>query len=162
MTLGMPVHPFIVHVPIALLVLSPLFELIGRASRIAWWRNAALALLVIGVLGAGAAVLTGTRAGDAAERHGVPEQAVDAHERMAFATLWLGLAAVVAYGVAARVGRARAAVAALALLLQLAAAVTVGVTGHRGGMLVFQHGAGVRVDQWPAAAPPAAVRPAGG
>lgn len=160
MTLGMPVHPLVVHVPVALLVLSPLFELVGRTLDAAWWRNAALTLLLIGVMGAAAAVVTGSRAGATAERHGVPEQAVDAHERMAYATLWLGLAAAVAYGIAARVRRARAVVSALALLLQLAAAVTVGIAGHRGGVLVYQHGAAVEGYRQPAPAPPAeAARP---
>jgi len=37
-------------------------------------------------------------------------------------------------------------VGGLALLLQLAAAVTVGVAAHRGGKLVYRHGAGVSIE----------------
>ena len=64
---------------------------------------------------------------------------------MALLTLWLGLGAVVTRAVAGRLGAVRAAVAGLALLLHLAAAVTVGIAGYRGGLLVFEHGAGVKV-----------------
>ena len=46
---------------------------------------------------------------------------------------------------AGRLGAARTAVAGLALLLHLAAATTVGIAGYRGGHLVFEHGAGVKM-----------------
>jgi len=52
---------------------------------------------------------------------------------------------VVTRALAGRAGPARAAVAGLALLLHLAAATTVGIAGYRGGLLVFEHGAGVKV-----------------
>jgi uncharacterized membrane protein len=146
---SLPLHPLIVHTPVALLIVSALFELVGRATDVAWWRKAAFAMLIVGVLGAAAAVLTGGPAGDAAEKLGVPEPAVDAHEEMAQVTLWVGVAAVLARAVAGRMGAARGAMATLGLLLHLAAAVTVGVTGFRGGKLVFDHGAGVRVNGQP-------------
>lgn len=147
--ISIPLHPVIVHTPIALLIVSALFELIGRATDVAWWRKAAFAMLIVGVLGAAAAVRTGDEAGDAAEKSGVPEQAVDAHEEMALVTLWVGAAAALARAVAGRMGPARGAVATLGLLLHLTAAVTVGITGFRGGLLVYEHGAAVKVNGKP-------------
>ena len=138
-------HPQIVHTPVALIIIAALFELIGRATDIEWWRKAAFAMLVVGVLGAGAAVLSGREAGEAAEHQGVAESAVDAHEDIAIATLWIGIAAVLARALAGRAGRAKAAVGLLALGLHLAAAVTVGIAGYRGGKLVYEHGANVKV-----------------
>jgi len=146
---SIPLHPLIVHTPVAMLIVSALFELVGRATDVAWWRKAAFAMLIVGVLGAAAAVRTGEEAGEAAEKHGVPEQAVDAHEEMAVVTLWVGVAAVLARAVAGRMGPLRGGVAGLALVLHLAAAVTVGITGYRGGKLVFEHGASVRVNGQP-------------
>ena len=140
-----PFHPAIVHTPIALIIVGAVFELIGRATDSEWWRKAAFAMLIVGVLAAVLAVMSGGPAGDRAEHQGVSEQAVDAHEEMAQLTLWLGIAAVLARAVAGRLGSARAAVAGLALLLHLAAATTVGFAGSRGGTLVFEHGAGVKV-----------------
>ena len=146
---SIPLHPLIVHTPVAMLIVSALFELVGRATDVAWWRKAAFAMLIVGVLGAAAAVRTGEEAGEAAEKHGVPEQAVDAHEEMAVVTLWVGVAAVLARAVAGRMGPLRGGVAGLALVLHLAAAVTVGITGYRGGRLVFEHGASVKVHGQP-------------
>ena len=140
-----PFHPAIVHTPIALIIVGALFELVGRALDSEWWRKAAFAMLIVGVLGAVVAVSSGGPAGDRAEHQGVSEQAVDAHEDIAKISLWLGLAAVLTRAVAGRLGAARAAVAALALLLHLATATTVGIAGYRGGKLVFEHGAGVKV-----------------
>jgi uncharacterized membrane protein len=140
-----PLHPAIVHTPIALIIVGAAFELLGRALDSEWWRKAAFAMLIVGVLGASLAVLSGNEAGEHAERQGVSEQAVDEHEEIALLALWLGLGAVVTRAAAGRLGAARAAVAGLALLLHLAAAVTVGIAGFRGGRLVFEHGAGVKV-----------------
>ena len=149
-----PFHPQIVHGPIALIIIAALFEVVGRFVGLEWWRKAAFALLILGVLGAGLAVLSGKGAGQAAEKQGVSEHAVDEHEEMALVTLWLGIGAVLARALAGRAGRARAALAGLGLVLHLAAAVTVGIAAHRGGELVFEHGARVKVNGQPVVTPP--------
>jgi len=56
-----------------------------------------------------------------------------------------GVTAAVAVAAAPLAGGAAAAVTALALVLQLAAAVLVGVTGQRGGELTYEHGANVKL-----------------
>ena len=139
-----PFHPAIVHTPIALIIVGALFELVGRALDSEWWRKAAFAMLIVGVVGAGVAVLSGRAAEEGAEDQGVAKHAIHEHEEIAQLTLWLGLAAVVTRALAGRVGSARAVVAGLALLLHLATATTVGIAGYRGGLLVFEHGAGVK------------------
>jgi uncharacterized membrane protein len=140
-----PFHPAIVHTPIALIIVGAVFELAGRALDREWWRKAAFAMLVVGVLGAGAAVLSGRAAEEGVEKQGVSKHAIEEHEEIAQLTLWLGLGAVLTRALAGRFGAARAAVAGLALLLHLAAATTVGIAGYRGGRLVFEHGAGVKM-----------------
>lgn len=149
-------HPQIVHFPVALILVSLLLELIGRVTDLEWWRKAAFAVLVLGVLGAGVAVLSGNEAGEKAEHAGVPEAAVDAHHDAALIAFYLGLGAVLARSLAGRAGAARGAVAAAGLLLHVLAASAVGVAGYRGGKLVFEHGANVRVNGVPV------VRPAAG
>ncbi|MGH7741027.1 MAG: DUF2231 domain-containing protein [Candidatus Eiseniibacteriota bacterium] len=142
---SLPIHPVIVHTPIALLIFSALFELAGRALDADWWRRAAFTLLLLGTLGAAAAVITGTRAGDAAEHQGVAEQPIDSHEDAGKLTLGLAIGAVVVRLLASRAGTLRGVAGGLALALQLAAAIMVGVAGYRGGRLVYEHGAGVSV-----------------
>jgi uncharacterized membrane protein len=150
-----PFHPQIVHLPIALIVVGLLFELTGRALSLDWWRKAAFAMLIVGVLGAAAAVISGEGTSEVVEKQGVSEQTVNAHGDLAKIALWLGIAAVLARALAGRAGRARAAVGGLALLLHIAAAGTVGVAAHRGGLLVFEHGANVKVNGQPVVTPKA-------
>ena len=140
-------HPQIVHFPIALIIISLAFDVVGRATDSGWWRKASLALLVVAVLGGAAAVFTGERVSDTAEeRQGIPEAVVDAHGDMGKLAAWLAGGALVARLVENGVGSARALVGVVALLLQLGAAVMVGIAGHRGGKLVYEHGAGVTIN----------------
>ncbi len=142
-----PFHAQIVHTPIALIIFSLAFDVVGRALDSDWWRKASMVLLVVGTLGAVAAVLSGEAASDRVEdRQGVPERVVDGHGDMGKLTMWIAGGAVVARLVEPAAGAARTAVGIVALLLQLAASITVGITGHRGGNLVFQQGAGVEID----------------
>jgi len=141
-----PLHPLIVHTPIALMIVSLLFEIVGRATDSAWWRNAAFAMLIVGTLGACAAVLSGEPAANRAEKlQGVPEDAIDSHEDAGKIAMWMGIGAVVTRAIAGGMGAARPIVAALALLLHVFAASAVGMASYRGGKLVYEHGAGVRV-----------------
>jgi uncharacterized membrane protein len=151
MDLGVPLHPLVVHGPIVLIVMGALFELTGRALDLEWWRKAAFAMLVLGTIAAFAAVLTGNDAEDAAEKQGVPDEAIEAHESLADPVPWVASAAVLARALAGRAGALRGVLAGLGLVLHLGAAVLVGLAAHRGGVLVYQHGAGVRA----VATPPA-------
>jgi uncharacterized membrane protein len=140
-------HTQIVHFPIALVLVSLLFDVVGRATDSAWWRKASLALLVFAVVGGAAAVLSGEPASEVAEnKQGIPEATVEKHEDMGKIAAWLAGGALAARLVENGVGSARVLVGALALLLQLGAAVTIGIAGHRGGMLVQKHGAGVAIE----------------
>ncbi len=140
-------HPLIVHTPIALLIFSALFAVGGRLFDRDWVRKGSVLLLVFGFLGAFAAVRSGDVTSDFVEqKQGVPENAVDQHEAGAKWTLWLSGAALVALAAGAKLsGRTAQAAGALGLVLQLMAAAAVGVTGYRGGELVYEHGARVRI-----------------
>lgn len=144
-----PFHPAIVHAPIALIIVGAAFELAGRALDREWWRKAAFAMLVVGVLGAALAVLSGRAAEEGVEHQGIASGATHEHEEVAQLSLWLGVGAVAARALAGRIGALRGVLAGLGLLLHIAAAVAVGIAGYRGGILVFEHGAGVRVDGVP-------------
>ncbi len=145
-----PLHPQIVHFPVALLVCSVLFDLVGRATDSSWWRKASMTLLVLAVAAGITAILTGEFVGDRAEElQHFPEATVDAHGDMGKTAIWLAGGALVARLIEGGVGAARSAVSGVALLLQLAAAISVGVAAHRGGGLVYHHGAGVAIDGKP-------------
>lgn len=140
-------HPQIVHMPIALLVVSAVLAVAGRLYDREWVRRAAMLLLVFGFLGAYFAVQSGGPAHRVPEHEqGVPEEAIDAHAQPGRLTMWTAGAALVVYAAATRLPAGAAGAArALALVLQLAAALLVAVSGARGGRLVYQYGANVRV-----------------
>lgn len=140
-----PLHPMIVHFPIALILLSLLFDVVGRATDVGWWRKAAFAMLIFGVIGAFAAVKTGDLAEHHAEEQGnVPHEAIEAHEAAGIFTWWMGLIAVAARALETRPGVARGAISLVALVAHLMVAGGASVAGYRGGILVYDHGAGVK------------------
>jgi uncharacterized membrane protein len=143
-----PFHPQIVHTPIALIIFSAFFAVIGRITDREWLKKAALVMLVFGFIGAWVAVQSGTPAHRVPEHEqGVPELAIDTHAMLGKRTMWLsGLALVALLGATRLKGGAASAVSALGLILQLLAAGAVGYTGYLGGKLVYDHGANVKVD----------------
>ena len=143
-----PFHPIIVHTPIAMLIFSAIFALVGRLFDREWLRKAAVVMLVFGFLGAWFAVQSGRPAHRVPERQqGVPEEAIDTHAMLGQRVVYLSGAAIVVLAVASRVqGSAANALGIVALILQLLAAGAVGYTGFLGGKLVYDHGANVKVD----------------
>jgi uncharacterized membrane protein len=142
-----PYHPQIVHTPVALLFFSAFFAILGRLFDRDWLRKASVLMLVFGFLGAFLAVNSGQATHEIPEhKQGVPEREIDEHAEMGRYTLYLAGGALLALGIAARTsGSVAGALGVLALLLQLGAMVTVGIAGKRGGDLVYQYGANVRV-----------------
>ena len=143
-----PFHPQIVHTPIALLIFSAVFAIAGRLMDRDWLRKASVVMLVFGFLGAFLAEQSGKPAHRVPEHEqGVPEEAIDTHAAFAQKVTLLAGGALVALAVASRLkGGAASALSGLALLLQIGAAVMVGITGYLGGKLVYDHGANVHVD----------------
>jgi uncharacterized membrane protein len=140
-----PYHPQITHLPIVFIIASLAFELAGLLLDRDWLRKAALVMLVLGVAGAWLAIRSGHAAEHVANRQGVSHEAIDEHEEMANLAWWFGLAALAARLLAGRLGPARAAVTGIGLICHLVAAIAVGTAAHRGGLLVFEHGANVKL-----------------
>ncbi len=143
-----PFHPQIVHTPIALLIFSAFFAIVGRLFDRDWLRKASVLMLVFGFLGAVLAEQSGKPAHRVPEHEqGVPEDEIDEHAAGAQWVTRLSGGALVALGIATRVkGPVASGLGVLALVLQIMAATAVGVTGYRGGKLVYDHGANVKVD----------------
>jgi uncharacterized membrane protein len=143
-----PFHPQIVHTPIVMLVFSAFLAIVGRLFDREWLRKTSVFMLVIGFLGAFLAVQSGKPAHRVPEhQQGVPEHDIDEHAEGGEWVMYLSGGALVVMAIASRLqGGAANALGLLALLIQICAAVAVGVTAHRGGRLVYDHGANVRVD----------------
>lgn len=84
-----PIHPMVVHFPIALLLTSWLSNVLAFRWRGEQFRETSRTLLVLGVLAAAAALLTEHFAEEAIERSGnIPKQAIETHEELAFVVFW--------------------------------------------------------------------------
>jgi uncharacterized membrane protein len=151
---GLEIHPSIVHFPIALTIVGALAVLAYALLRRDWLRWFGPILLTIALAGAGGAYFSGKSAEDRAEHIGVPEAAIEEHEEVAIWAIWvIGLSALLAWAThASRRG------VWLAGIVSLAAVTLVALAAHRGGKLVYIHGAG-HVPS--ASAPKAGASPAG-
>lgn len=140
-----PLHPAVVHFPVVLAFLLPLF-VAGAIWAIRRGANARRAwmLPLVGAVGlalsAWAAVQTGQAQSERVERV-VTERVIESHEEMAEAFLAtsaavavLALAGLIG-GRAGRAARVLTGVGALALVALVAR------VGHSGGQLVYRHGA---------------------
>lgn len=145
--MDLPLHPKIVHLPIALAVLLPL---LSGGLLLAWWRGW-LPPRVWTLVAAGQLLLVGSgvlalRSGEADEdrvERLVPEAALEAHEEAGERFVWaaalvagLALLPLLLRGERARLAGATAACAGTFVVLALGYDV-----GARGGELVYRHGA---------------------
>lgn len=140
-----PLHPALVHLPLALAVLLPAgalfaFLVIARGALPArFWAT----IVVLHALLAGSAYLaveTGENEEERVEQV-VSEPAIEAHEEAAERFLWLavGAAVISAAGLLPGTrGKAGRALTLAAGAIVFAAALSV---GHSGGALVYEHGA---------------------
>ena len=137
------VHPMLVHFPIALLFTSVLFDAAGAWFKRDNFRNGALWLLILGLLGGVAAAIAGDWAEEAAEKAGIPESMIETHETFAFVTL--GIFGVLLLGrLMLRNQFTRKTLIPYFLIAAIGLG-TLSATGHYGGDLVYEQGAGVRI-----------------
>ncbi len=143
----MPLHPVVVHLPIALAVLMPI---VSAGILIAWSRGAlqrrtwVLAIVLQGLLvGSGIAALRSGEAEEDRVEQTVPEAAIEAHEEAAEGFV-IGAAVVLALALGAGLIRRDSAARAVATLAAVGTLGVVGLgyrTGKAGGELVYRHGA---------------------
>ena len=145
-------HVMVIHFPIALLFLAPLFDIgcIVFRERV-WLDRAAATLYVMGTIGAGAAYLTGQRAAAALQDLSpATESALADHENLAVLTLVaLSVASLLRLIVSwlARYDRRinLGIFRLVAIPVTLASLAMLVLTADRGGNLVYRHGVGVAV-----------------
>ena len=136
-----PLHPILVHFPIALLPTAILFEALGALWGRDFFRPVATWLLGLGLLGGIVATLAGLWNEEAVVAAGVPETAIDRHESLAFLTL-----AVFTVLLAMRWLRGRRWIPehpAVFFSIALVGLGLLGATGYFGGDLVYRYGTGV-------------------
>ena len=138
----MDLHPIVVHFPIAFLTLYAVLELLSvrRLIEKPYWFPIKAILVILGALGAVAALLTG----EGAIHFGENIPLIEAHERFATASVILSLLISIIHLVA-WFGRDKLQILAWRLLgnrgamipLALAMLATITITGGLGGAIVY-------------------------
>jgi uncharacterized membrane protein len=136
-----PIHPMVVHFPIALLMASVFLDLLTVRWHQIGFRQASLYTLIGGLAGAVVSVITGSLAEELVEKSGVPKAALDLHETLGYATLWLFVGLLAIRLIMSR-GWLRE-IPALSIGVGLVGVVILAATGYYGGSLVYEFGAGV-------------------
>jgi uncharacterized membrane protein len=133
-----PLHPILVHFPIALFSTAVIFGLLGVLLRKEFLRQAETWLLAFGLVSGVLAAIAGLWNEEGIIAAGVPP--FERHETLGLSTL-----AVFGILLVLRLGKGRAWVPrSPTLYITLAAAGLLGTTGFFGGELVYRYGAGVQ------------------
>jgi uncharacterized membrane protein len=159
-----PLHPAVVHFPIALAALMPLFAALvllavrsGRMPPLTWAGVVLMQALLVG--SAWLAHETGHDQEERVEKV-VKESLIEEHEEASDWVLWLAVAGLAAATVGLAGGSAGAWGRAAALAIALATLAAAVRTGHLGGELVYRHGAAnAYVEKPPTATPGASPAP---
>ena len=144
---SLPLHPVLVHLPIALGVLMPL---VAGGLLLAWWkgwlpRRSWLIVVVLQVVLVGSG-LVAMRTGEADEERVeavVAHAHIHAHEEAAEAFVWAAAATLLLAGGVLFVRKDKPArmLAAASTVAAVAVLVLCVVAGDAGGRLVYEHGA---------------------
>ena len=160
-------HPLISHFPIALLLIAPLFVLIGSVlapGKGRAYHLAALILMVLGTVSVFVAVESGEAAGKLAERTPEINAVLERHSGLAettsyaFAGLTLGFALLLGGARLLRRHESRMATTVIPLLFLVAYSAGMLLlvnTAHNGGRLVHEFGVKAIVASTPVSATPA-------
>lgn len=136
-----PLHPAVVHFPIALTFAALLFELLACLPRLRSLEKAAVLLVALAAVGGVVAFVTGRWAHDEAVVPAAARQLLEQHEDLG---LWVMLGLGLLAGV--RVGLVDPRYPALRwgyVVVLAALASMVAYQGWLGGRLVYEHGVGV-------------------
>lgn len=144
-------HPLIVHFPIALLLIAPLFMVVALILPVRGrgFGYAALVLMVIGTAAAYVAKETGEAAARLVDRTDAVSAALERHEHLAEAVIASFSVLTILYAAALLVPRVvpklmrkpiHVAIHGVLLLAVLGAGLLLANTGHEGGRMVHQMG----------------------
>ena len=135
-------HPLFVHLPISLFHIAPILDLAGLIRRNDGYHRAAWLVLLIGVIAAAFAVMTGLRA-ESTVAHPVDAASLIAtHKFWSLTLLGLGVAVLLLRPSLTETRRRWMVYAVIQLIVLWS---TVIATGNFGGRIVFDYGVGTAI-----------------
>ncbi len=145
------IHAVINDLPPALLPMAVLFDLLGALLKRDSLKAAGFWTLIAGVLGTGAAIISGLVAEDAVEHSDQAHAVMNTHETLAF--IVLGIFGILAIWRIVRSGVWREKEQPVALTAGVIGILILVYAAHLGGKLMFDHAVGIttqRLEQIPA------------
>ncbi|WP_391207090.1 DUF2231 domain-containing protein [Psychrobacillus sp. L4] len=147
----MPLHPLIVHFPIALLVLGGIIEIVNVFLKSDFWNKVGTVLIIIGVITGVFSLLTGDGAESFAFDHWgrSVHDIIELHSLLAnISVIIFGLLAVIKilfkhpntkFQILKNIPVRKGLITALVVLLSIAGIATLATTGHLGGKIVYEN-----------------------
>ena len=135
-------HAALNDLPTALLLTAVFFDVVAMVSRRPLFRQMGFWTMVVGAVGAVAAVISGLQAEEHIAHGEAVHRVMGTHERLAFVTL--GIFGVVVLWRIVREKRMAAIERLLTVILSLGGVGVLFATARFGGKLVFEHAAGIR------------------
>lgn len=143
--MNLPLHPMIVHFPIALIFTALFLDGVGFVFKKENLRAAGFITLCLAVIGGLAAIATGVLAHSNLKSHTEAlHEIVELHEHLAITAIVLAFASLAVRFLAEKITAKEALLKKLALVLLVSAAIVVGGVGYLGGKMVFEYGAGTK------------------
>ncbi|RJP60933.1 MAG: DUF2231 domain-containing protein [Ignavibacteriales bacterium] len=141
-------HPQIVHFPIAILILYSVLEIIGILFNNEFLQKTSFLLLVIGVVSAVGAVLTGNQAAEFAKLNSDLPIAtlIEDHETYATITLWYYFAILILRTYLTLKKKFEGLLKFIFIPLVLIGCYLIYETGEHGGKLVYEYGIGTSIN----------------
>jgi uncharacterized membrane protein len=137
-----PLHPAVVHFPIALALVGVLLDLVARHPRARALEPGGAVVMALAALGGIAATLTGQLAEEWVVVPRAARVLLERHEELGEIAMWALVVLALSRVALAWRGLFRGALAWAYLAAALAVAALVGYQGALGGELVYRHGVG--------------------
>ncbi len=131
-----PLHPKLVHFPIALAISAMVMQALGVLLNKDSWRKGAWLMFILAVLSMPVVVLSGLW--EAVRLH-LRHPVLDMHKRFALIAMWLSIAALPVLWFI----RDKRAFPILFLIFLIIVSVLLGLVAHQGGRMVYEYSVGV-------------------
>lgn len=139
----MPVHPMLVHFPIALFTMFVLLEIIWMLFQKEWIKNSSVLAIFLGLLFSVPTILSGEASAENFEEFQQFESLIETHETFAKITAFTFLIAFIVKILLIRTNKLNTKTNWIVLVISLIGLYLLIQTGLKGGELVYKHGIGV-------------------
>ncbi|CUT04408.1 DUF2231 domain-containing protein [Candidatus Chrysopegis kryptomonas] len=139
----MPVHPMLVHFPIALFTTFILLEILWMIFKKEWIKNSSLLTLFLGLLFVVPTIISGEASAENFEKVSQLEELIESHETFAKLTGITFLIVLIVKVILAKTGKLNTKTNLIAFLISLIGLYFLIQTGLKGGELVYKHGVGI-------------------